>query len=310
MSEDYLDTPGLGMLRNVIRDYLAGHSPPIVIQGEPGAGKTALLRRLMRELGSDFDICSFAADRPAGAPSLHKTILRRWLPDGPLDASTRHLFQHLCDTPTARARLLLIDDAERLSRAEIKGVLGLKQALAHYGGIPLGLVLCGNATLEPRVAALAAEVTPNLLPVCLGLRPFTRQESEQLARNRGYEPSPTAMARLHRSSGGLPGQLVHQLGDTGRRHTPGTRLLRLLRLFAVGAIAAALLLPSSPRSDATRTQSIPLPPETASAQPSTGTAGSDIRRPYAYGRAPGALSRYSAGELNPATAQHYTDRPN
>lgn len=261
------DTPSLRMMRNVIQEHLAGHSPPIIVLGEPGAGKTTLLERIARDSDDIYDVCLFRAARVSSdATSLHEAILRHWLPGDAQTASTSHLLHVLCDAPPDHPPLLIIDDANHLSRAELKGILGLKHAIDQDAAARFGLILCDGSVLEPRIAALTPEFGHRQLPVSLGLRPLTRQETETFVRHRDQTLTSNDVAHLYRTSRGLPGLLIRAIATEDKSPIQTTSPIRKQLLFAAGAfafivIAVALLLPASPKH--THTHPLPLPPTPA-----------------------------------------------
>lgn len=206
----YLETTSLRMLRNVIEANLLDRAPPMVVLGDTGAGKSSLLARMVQDFQAGFDCYLYRAHKqPSKTSSLHATIGRQWVPKSPPGVTTHTIFQALCNLKPGRPPLLLIDDADLLSAAELHGVLHLKHAVDAMSKTRFCLILTGHPSLEQRIA----ELNPKLgsQHICLRLRPLTRLDSELLVQRLGYELSKRQMTQLYRTSKGIPGTLLEML---------------------------------------------------------------------------------------------------
>lgn len=258
----YFDTPSLQMLRNVVREHLTTVSPPILVHGGMGSGKSALLRRIAFEMKAEFDVCLFGAMTGPGKMSLHAAILAHWLPHAdPKLHKASALLPVLSAAQPGRSPLLLIDDAERLSDAELKGVIGLKQAVDQNGDAPLGLILCGSASLQERLGAHYHDPDPRRLPVSLGLRPFNRLETADFAHHLGYVLTEAEQVHLHNLSSGLPGVILHSLRSPAPkdRNPPWRKWLLLAGALGLAVALAAAWWSGSPADHTETTLPIPAP---------------------------------------------------
>ncbi|WP_197513156.1 AAA family ATPase [Acidihalobacter aeolianus] len=269
----YFDTPSLKMLRNVIREHLTTRSPPVLVHGGMGSGKSALLRRLAFEMKSEFGVCLFAATAEPGNMTLHTAILAHWLPHAdPKRHKASALLPVLRAAQPGRSPLLLIDDAEHLSDAELKGVIGLKQAVDHDGNVPFGLILCGSASLQERLDTYYHDHDPRRLPVSLGLRPFNRLETADFAHHLGYRLTEAEQIHLHNLSGGLPGVVLHSIrtqASEGAYHG-WRKWLLLAGALGIAIALAAAWWSKTPSNHTEKALPIPAPANPAASAPPNG----------------------------------------
>lgn len=236
-SQNYLETPGLLMIRNVIQTNLGNGSPTLVVLGEKGAGKSALLRKMAHDFQNRFDCKLYRAHRRTSpTSSLHATIERQWATKNQGCKTDNMLFQALRDANPKHPPLLIIDDAELLLDTELHSVLQLKKALDVAGKTRLGLILSGYPTLGQRIEELTPESSSHRMS--LRLRPLSRSETEVLITRLGYNLSKRQLAGIHRNTKGIPGQIIGELAQNHRKYAKGFALHKWL--LPIGPIAILL----------------------------------------------------------------------
>lgn len=159
----------------------------VVLTGEPGVGKTALLHELSRRhsawwaLGAEWE-----SDLPGGVLA---QLMQDDVPDDPLDGAA-HLVDHV---RAAGVRLLLIDDAQH---ADVESLQALSTLVRHQRDLPVLVVLATRSA-----AALPIPVGTADLVELPGL---PMPAVAELARLRGITIHPTLAERLTRHTAGNP----------------------------------------------------------------------------------------------------------
>ncbi|OKH61279.1 hypothetical protein EB74_20835, partial [Mycobacterium sp. SWH-M5] len=159
----------------------------VVLTGEPGIGKTALLRELSQRhsawwaLGAEWE-----SDLPGGVLA---QLIQDDIPDDPLDGAA-HLVDHV---RAAGVRLVLVDDAHH---ADVESLQALSTLVRHQRDLPVLVVL---ATLSP-----AALPVPLATAESVELTGLSVSAVVELARLRGITIHPTLADRLTRHTAGNP----------------------------------------------------------------------------------------------------------
>ncbi len=159
----------------------------VVLTGEPGIGKTALLRDLTQRHGAWWALgASWETDLPGGVLA---QLMQDDVPDDPLDGAA-HLVDHV---RAAGVRLLLVDDAHH---ADVESLQALSTLVRHQRDLPV-LVVLATQSVDALPIPLAADDVVELtgLPVAAVV---------ELARLRGITLHPTLADRLTRHAGGNP----------------------------------------------------------------------------------------------------------
>ncbi|GAB5894568.1 helix-turn-helix transcriptional regulator [Mycolicibacterium mageritense] len=167
----------------------------VAVVGEPGVGKTALLRQLAAQYGGWWaHAVPWETDLPGGVLA---QLVQDDVPADPLLAAA-HLVDHL---RAAGVRLLVIDDAQH---ADVESVQALSTLVRHQRDLPVLIVLSAPAT-----ETLPVELTGSVL----SLGGLSARAVTELARLRGVIVHPTVAARLATHTGGNARDVVALLDE-------------------------------------------------------------------------------------------------
>lgn len=253
--------------------HLAPYSVLLLVVGEPGVGKTALMRQFVVRANETWRIAALTARRDSDRDEIMAemsevfglSLQNQVDPDAQyaaLIAQLRALSQ------TGQVPILLIDDAQYLSKELME--LILKLCVENDGGHVLSVILIGSPPLQtllenPALMPLAARVTH-----IFEMNPFSEQETGRYIRHRlraagaGDDGPFDSMIinKIHAAAGGIParinelaqrllldGNLEGKERQTGARNTAkrGIQMRRSLVMVA-GAVVIALLLAGPLRS--------------------------------------------------------------
>lgn len=307
--------------------HLAPYSPLLVIIGEAGVGKTALLRQFMARAKdnwriivvtarSDMDPDDFmgAMSEALGLPSQSQVDPQaRYLA---LIAQLRALRQ------TAQVPILLIDDAQNLNAALLE--LIHKLCAENDDGHILSVILFGTPQLQAlwsrqTLMPLAARVTHTF-----EVPPYTEEETARYIRHRlraagASDDGPfdsVTINKIHAASGGIPAR-INELAQQAlmdrnmsikprraggaQSGTTGTNLRRRVMMVA-GVVVVALLVAGPLRSvlfkssplpppEPQPTPSLPMPPPTKD-----GGEEAHVIRPEGGEATPAPISSSQPGE--------------
>ena len=199
----------LGVLRGLLDDLAGGRGRCVLIEGEPGSGKTALLDTLAEAAGPDRAGFAAAAGDPPAQPL---AVLFKALGEdggGPAADAVERVFA-LVDQRCADGPLLLaLDD---LHAADEASLLVWQRLCAVATRSPLLLV----GTLRPVPRRTEIDRLRRILKDCDGVhltldRLLPRDVADLAGRLIGARPGPRLAARLE-SAGGNP-RYVHELTD-------------------------------------------------------------------------------------------------
>jgi type II secretory pathway predicted ATPase ExeA len=221
--EAYVPYAGAERALGALRDWaLASQRPAIVLAGDPGMGKTRLLRVLTGRLGDRFHTV-YVDDPGADFDGLCRRILDTLgqPPEGPPRATLPRALERLAGE--GRVLLLLVDHAEALPARTEMWLFDL----ARRSGGALRVVL---ATSQARMAAEFAVSFGAETEVVTLDEPLSREESDTFvraalaragagaeARARFDEP---VLAVIHARSAGVPGRLAQEVAALLRETAP------------------------------------------------------------------------------------------
>lgn len=263
------------------RDHVGGL---LVVRGDPGVGKTALLREALRRAadagmtvlrargtrleqpfawGTVHGLLARTSRARDGAALLASPVLSPALPRpggpdgprGPSAAQARHalahgLYWHVADLADRAPVALVVDDAHWADDASLGFLLHLAQ---HLDGLLVALVVAGRRHADPAQEALLAELeaTPGARrcrPAALsaaGTRAYVAGRLGDAAADALAEP-------CHAGAGGNPFLTVELVEELGRHGVPpdarGAALVAGLRPGNVGRAVADRLRALTPEA--------------------------------------------------------------
>jgi len=215
----------LVMLSNLVE----GHDVLHIVAGEKGSGKTVLLDQFLKQSGKPYSRCrvTVSENRKNG----------RHIPIASTDRSAYVLRIH-------EAPVVLLDDAHTLTSDQLDYLVRTSEGAAHRGRIR-SLVLFGMPDLNRDIQrCLPAKAKTDVINT-LYIPPLSEAETEaylyfRFGESTGSKPlkcSSRQIRNIHRSSGGIPGQ-IDRLMTRGMASQPNRRSL-WRRIFP----------PSGPRCD-------------------------------------------------------------
>ena len=303
LSEPFADAPSGhffyvgadGEQRLDLMHHLAPYSPLLVIIGEPGVGKTALLQQFMARAKDNWRLTVVTAqldmDREDFMSSMSESL---GLPSqSQIDLQAQYLAliaQLRALRQTAQVPILLIDDAQNLSVSLLE--LIHKLCSENDDGHILSVILFGTPQLQslwtqPSLMPLAARITHTF-----EVTPYPEEETARYIRHRlraagASDDGPfdsVTINKIHAASGGIPSrinELAQQLlldrsagrtqgqADSARVGVKGADRRRWVLLLAglvvillvVGPLRSILFKPSPlPPPDEPQTRALSLPP--------------------------------------------------
>ncbi|WP_108652311.1 AAA family ATPase [Dongshaea marina] len=222
--------------------------PFIVLNGEAGSGRSAILQRLIALTDSSFSLAYVTAHPKMSQQQLRETILSQ-LKKGAVFSLSDPLYQSVGRLfSNTQARLVVIvDDAELLSAGLLEELIELHWQGSNQQAQQLALLLgAGSSWRETELASCQRSVAAELL-FELQVEPLSQEELKQLQLNCVTE---------HFEPGAITRQLSEQAGKTMEQKNdeqiqsdseqastplkPGKRWVRYL-LVAVLAVAIVLL---------------------------------------------------------------------
>ena len=304
LSEPFADAPSGhffyagadGEQRLDLMHHLAPYSPLLVVIGEPGIGKTALMHQFEARAKDNWRIMTVTArtdmDRDDFMGAMSDAL---GLPSqSQVDPNTQYLAviaQLRALRQTAQIPILLIDDAQNLSAS----LLELLQKLCSENddGHILSVILFGTSQLQTMwskqaLMPLAARVTHTF-----EITPYTEEETARYIRHRlraagASDDGPfdsVTINKIHAASGGIPAKInewaqqvlvdrsmgsAPRLASDARSEKSGTEQRR--RLITVAGVILVVLLVAGPLrsvlfksspvppAEPQQTRSLPTPP--------------------------------------------------
>jgi DamX protein len=304
LSEPFADAPSGhffyvgadGEQRLDLMHHLAPYSPLLVIIGEAGVGKTALLQQFMARAKDNWRITVVTAqldmDRDDFMASMSESL--GLASQSQIDPQAQYLAliaQLRALRQTAQVPILLIDDAQNLSVSLLE--LIHKLCSENDDGHILSVILFGTPQLQslwtqPSLMPLAARITHTF-----EVTPYTEEETARYIRHRlraagASDDGPfdsVAINKIHAASGGIPSRinelaqqvLMERSMGSARRQTSSVQGgakgsdrrrwglllagLVVLVLLVAGPLRSVLFKSSPlPPPDAQQTRTLSLPP--------------------------------------------------
>jgi DamX protein len=239
----------------------------MVVTGPTGSGKTTLLQQFQSKAQNAWRLVRIEAkggiDERRLVQQLYHQLGMEYRGASHSDL-LENLERHLASLQHSGLQpIMLIDDAEHLPVTALKQILQMAELCNPENKPLLRVILFGTDKLtenfaDPQLGHYADDIVRRTLE----LPPFDREQTTQYILHRlsaaqfaANEPfTESALHKLHRQSAGLPGRinnLAHKLlvdtlpSKAAASASEGTGLIKPLRIvavFAVGAIIAALLI--------------------------------------------------------------------
>ncbi len=206
---------------NMVSMSLLRHAPIALVTGDIGAGKTTLIRELLRDISNDFEVALLSnvigdsgdllswilsALRQEAAPRSHAEAVCQ------VEAVVRDIWAQ------GRRTLVIVDEAQNVSDDGIES-LRLLTNLDVGKAAPLSLVLVGQPELRDRLRGVRFVAFRQRLGATCHIGPMIPEETAGYIRRRleiaGGSPatfSDDAIAAVHRRANGVP-RLTNLLCD-------------------------------------------------------------------------------------------------
>jgi type II secretory pathway predicted ATPase ExeA len=231
--------PSIVQRLNVLSRLIQGRDFLIMVIGEKGSGKTALLNQFLISAKGNWRTCRIRAHSKA-------------IPDrkSALDNLNEHPAFIL---PDDEPPIVLFDDAHELTEIELQYLL--KDALAPGGDRKLKrLILFSESSINATIASLSAPFTKETVVNKIHMPPLKESETQEYLFHRlkiagltGKNPFKSAdIKSIHKAAGGLPGKInerAHTLlknrfsdEESSSRPIWLSGLLKKIILLALGSI--------------------------------------------------------------------------
>lgn len=206
----------LDMPLNVTLEHLRDASPPILIKGEYGIGKSTQLKRLMAR-GEDLHFCLIEAGPDTSMAAVDYGVRLQWQPHprhgDPKKLSLDRYLAALCED--GMRPVLLVDDAHHLEPKVLGTLLNLKQHMHRKLGHTLGVVLTGERSIDDTLALLEGKLRIVDDLYAIGTRPLNREQTARYIDHRLQAAGRTGplpldaedLDRIQQETGGLPGDI-------------------------------------------------------------------------------------------------------
>ncbi len=211
----YVDLPGHREALNVILVALRSGEGFVRITGEVGSGKTLLCRRLLRELGPAF-VSAYVPDPFLSPLGLRKALAAELGIQFPHNVDSHRLLKRIREVlveahASGRSTVLLVDEAQALSRESLEGLRLLTNLETETAKL-LQVVLFGQPELEARLRAHSLRQLAQRITFAHRLPRLDRERTVDYVTTRltsagragGDLFSRAALGALHRASGGIP----------------------------------------------------------------------------------------------------------
>lgn len=231
----FFTTPALRLRLDLIRDYVRRGGSPVLVLGESGAGKSALLNQLVRRADHNWRVVRIPA-----VPSFSAADVTRFL-GAELRLPTRHGPEAILESLRASLErlairgqtvLVVVDDADDLDNDALGRLATLREAAGRRN---LCVLMTGVPRLRPRLNTLlgpasTAGAIPTVSVPCLDRREVASYIDMRLyhAGIEGKGPFDRAtIADIARGSGGHPGRINAMANEVLAGAVHGARLERV-----------------------------------------------------------------------------------
>jgi DNA-binding CsgD family transcriptional regulator len=234
-------TPFLAELDALMAEATAGRGHLVLVGGEAGVGKTALVQQFCRAAERTVRVAVGACDplstpRPLG-PVLDMTEVLEGLEVTAQDGSRDQLFRTvLANLSASRATLLIFEDVHWADEATLDLLRFLGRRIGSSRGLLVATYRDDEVGAQHPLRVLLGDLATSSVVRRMALKPLSEAAVRQLA-----EDSPLDAAHLHQQTGGNP-FFVSEILAAGGEAIPATvRDAVLARVARLSATSRAVL---------------------------------------------------------------------
>lgn len=195
----FFKSPLLQQRLSLLNQMVGSHSMLIVVIGERGSGKTALMHELIAMTGNRWKACRFKLKSRKG------TSQRPWH-----NLNNRAAYRSVNESPPS----LIIDDAHQLSPSELKKLLRSAFSKPDHRKFQ-SIVLFSEPSIRERFAEISRWLPPKSVIDKIFMSPLNEKQTADYLNHRLRASgvmrqnlfTPDQIRDIHQRSGGLPGRI-------------------------------------------------------------------------------------------------------
>lgn len=249
----YFSDPALRQRLDLLQHLAEYADLLLLVKGEAGVGKTALLEQLLKRARDNWRVCRIDAT-PLTTTHQLLVLLGAQLglegDQGSADDLRERIAQRLRNLQAGgQIALLVVDDAHVLAEPVLEAILQL-YGLRGPNGKLLRVLLLAEPQIErslssPRLSAMRRQVTHTLDVPPLSEDQAAAYVAHRLGVDDGVSPAPDAseLHRIFQASGGLPGRINPLLDPVAAEPAPpAEQSLPARRMLRIGPVKLAAIV--------------------------------------------------------------------
>ncbi len=235
---------------NLLLQHLQAGEQVVVLQGDPGSGRTHILRHMLARSDHGLAIYAVHAESDLTVTDLLLGLLDHLELPPPHSGAPDRVRAHTVERLTALCRsgqpiVLALDDADTLGDDVLAALLAVREQTRSEGASPMGLLLSGSPELALRLAKLRGKEADPVTLSLQGLDPSAARAFLEQALRANGDIEGQLLASLDvdtivEGSGGQPGAILEaarrQLGGARSTRPHRTRWQRQLPAFPEGLL--------------------------------------------------------------------------